>query len=74
MIAGSLGPTMSGLTSDRGFTKIDARSTFSFSGTANEADFEQFKQLVDERDRKLREDIPYLVDERVIDSSSRGRF
>lgn len=72
MMAG--GPQMSGLTSQKESTKIDARSTFNFSGSANEADFEKFKQLVDERDKMLREDLPYLVDERVIDSASRGRI
>ena len=53
---------------------IDARSTFHIGGDISEERFMQLKQYADERDSRLREELPHLIDGRVVDSSWRGRY
>ncbi len=53
---------------------IDARSTFHVTGDLSDAKFEQLKAYAEERDSRLREELPYLIDNRVTDSTWRRRY
>ena len=68
------GPSRSILTSNERPTKIDARSTFHIAGSVDRDTFEEMRAWAEERDRSLRDELPYLIDERVIDSSTRNRY
>lgn len=68
------GPQMSGLTSKERPSKIDARSTFVIQGNVDQDVWEQMKAWAEARDAALREELPYLIDGRVVDSLQRDRF
>jgi len=69
------GPEKSGLTNSLGSSKIvDARTTLVINGNVGNEQVERLQAMLDERDARLRNEIPYLIDERVVDSRLRGRI
>lgn len=57
-----------------GNTHIDASSTFVIQGNVNEDVFKQMQAWAWQREMRLRQDLPVLIDSRVLDSSLRNRL